>query len=178
MKFIKKHPVIIIFILLIVLAFIFRFNKDKLLQFGKNNPDQVQTTVVLNLPVGWIKSDDTLVALKIEKQVESGYKPIITLIKSTSRITAPKLYIDNFIAGAKSAIPSLRLTSDQRDDSDDYYLATIESFYYNNGLKINSLQKVFIKDNQVFTLTASYTDDITGEINQIFDTITDNQLTL
>ena len=177
MKFIKKHPVIIIFVLLTVLAFIFRFNGDKLLQFGKNNPDQIQTAT-LDLPTGWAKSDDTLVALKIEKQVESGYKPVVTLIKSTSDITDPKLYIDNLIAGAKSAIPSLRVTSDQRGNLDNYYLATIDSFYYNSGLKINSLQKVYIKDNQVFTLTASYTDDIITEINKIFDTIVDNQFTL
>lgn len=176
-KFVKRNPIVVIFVLLTVLAFIFRFAPTDS-WFTKKPTENTTQAMSVNLPSGWTQSDNTPIALKIEKQVESDYQPTITLIKSTVLSTdSPKDYIDKLIAGAKSSLPSLKIVSDDRQDINGLYLATINSFYYQDNLKISVYQQIFVKHSQVSTITASYTgdfQDIKVDVDQIFQTITDS----
>jgi hypothetical protein len=134
---------------------------------------------LLKLPENWSKVDDTAVALKLQKKVDKGLKPEIVLIKSESKdALTPAKYTDRLIAGARSAISSLRITDDKRNASEGNYSAMLSGYYFNNKTKISLLQRVYIKGETVNTLTASFTGDIAVEANQVMDSIVKEKLAL
>ena len=127
---------------------------------------------LLKLPDAWTKIEDKDVNLKLEKKVDSGLRPQIVFkeVQSDDALT-PAKYTDRIIAGAKSAIPSLKINSDMRNSLEKYYSAFISGTYTNKGQKINLMQRVYIKDKTVYVMTASYIGDLSTEVGQIFDNL-------
>jgi hypothetical protein len=157
-----------VLIIIVILGFII---------FRKPTPKPVVNQPVpqeqqFKLPDNWKTVENSTVALKLEKTVNQGLKPEIVLINSVSKdALTPAKYIDRLLAGAKSAIPSLRITKDQRSTDKDIYSATVSGYYFNNKTKVNLLQRIYIKGETVSTLTASFADGLESEINPILDSI-------
>ncbi|MFZ2152449.1 MAG: hypothetical protein WAV41_00125 [Microgenomates group bacterium] len=126
----------------------------------------------LGLPNGWTKVETSDTDLKLEKKVEASLQPQIVFKQIVSdEATSPAKYTNTIIAGARSAIPSLKITDDKRSSTDTLYTALITGSYLNRGQKVNILQRVYIKSNNVFVMTASYNGDLSDEINKIFDSL-------
>ena len=164
----KKYITIALIVIAIVLGFIISrkaFNKPTI-----ETPPTVEQ--LLKLPETWKNVADSDVALKLEKTVTSGLKPQIVLIKSSSKdALTPAKYTDRLIAGAKSAIPSFRVADDKRYSAENNYSAIITGYYYNKNIKISLIQRVYIKGEEVNTLTASFVGDINSEIESVLDNI-------
>jgi hypothetical protein len=142
-----------------------------------NQPIRIEE--LLKMPSDWSQVDDKDVTLKFEKKTEKGIKPQVVFKETqASEATAPAKYTDRLIAGAKSAIPSLRVTGDMRNSLEKYYSAFITAIYTNKGDKISLIQRVYIKGDKVFTLTGSYTGNLGNEINQILDNIVKEKVNL
>jgi len=139
----------------------------------KNQPTATPTPDAW-LPSGWTQISSSDNEIKLEKTVESGLKPQIVFDKSTLETgTDFTAYTSRLISGAKSAIPSLKYTQDDLSDSS----RTLSGFYYNQKKKVFITQKIFQKDNSVYTLTASYSDESgKSEITSIFDSIVSRRL--
>jgi len=164
----KKY---IAFLIIIGIVIGYFLSKNK---FNSQSITTITPTIEkqLNLPDSWTKIDDTVTDLKLEKKVDAGLKPQITLTTSTSKDTSnPSKYVNNLIAGARSAIPSYKVLNDKRNTDDTGYTARISGYYYNKNQKISLLQRVIIKGEKVFVLTSSFAGDQTQEIDQIFDSI-------
>lgn len=166
--------IILIIPLLIALYFSLR---------SSNKPQTVSLDILppvsqtIELPPSWERVEDPSSLYKFEKKVDQGLKPQIIFAKSESK-NAPNqdVYLNHLIAGARSAIPSLRVISDERQSFNDYYFSAISAYYYSRNTKINLLQRVYLKGETVYTLTASYVQDLSSEINQIFDTLVAKEL--
>ena len=134
---------------------------------------------LLKLPETWSQVADKDVSLKLEKKVDQGLKPQIVLQETQSaEASAPAKYTDTIIAGARSAIPSLKITDDKRNSSERLYTAFITGNYINRGQKINMIHRVYIKNQTVYVLSASFIGDLSAEINQIFDNIVKEKIFL
>lgn len=145
----------------------------------QNSPDNIDTTETVKYPSQWSKVDSDTSILKLEKEVESGIKPQISLTKGQLESTdSPQKYLTRLISGAKSAIPSLRLNQSSQTTNDDLVQTNLSGYYYNQKLKVNLLQRVYIKQGNIAVITASYSGNIDDEINQIFDQIYDQQIKL
>ena len=163
-----KKIIAVVLVIAIVVFFIFR--KTSIKSPAITTPVTVEQK--LNLPESWKQVESSAVAFKLEKNVVQGIKPQITLVKSESKdALLPKSYVEKLIAGAKSAIPSLRLDPVKTNQDGDIYTAMISGFYYNQKTKISLIQRIIIKDQTVYTLTASFTGDEALEANQILDSI-------
>lgn len=168
---------------LIVLAILIGFFASRQLglfsQKANVVTNHVSDTSSLNLPQGWNSVDSKDALLKLEKKTDKGVKPEIVLAKSTSKDAAkPAKYVDRLIAGARSTISTLTITSDKRQSEIGLYTANIAASYFNKKTKINILQRVYVKSETVYTLTASFTGDMSLEINQIFDMVVKQKVNL
>lgn len=139
----------------------------------QNKPSDVQAPQSW-LPSGWSELNSSDNELKLEKTVESGLKPQVVFEKSTLETgTDFTTYTSRLISGAKSAIPSLRYTQDDLSDSS----RILSGYYYNQKKKVFINQKIFQKDNFLYTLTASFSNELDKEeISSIFDSIVSRRL--
>lgn len=164
----KKILGFLIIVSLILFAVFYRNSNNK--DISKSN--QISEEQKLGLPDSWTKVEDAKVEYKLEKKVEKGLKSEIVLIKSESKDASnPTKYVDRLVAGAKSTIPTLRISTNKRSSENEIYLAVISGYYYNQKNIINLAQRVYIKGETVYTLTASFGDDLTAEIDQIMDAV-------
>ncbi|MGI5840971.1 MAG: hypothetical protein ACOX6N_02080 [Patescibacteria group bacterium] len=164
--------------LLIVLLFLVVRSQDS----SKDTPESNNLTTEnqLILPESWFYSEDNQGAtLKIEKLSDNDVRPGIILLESDlpPEIT-PKTYVDNLIKGARSTLPSLKIISD-KESVENYYLRSFNSSYTINGQKINIIQRIYVIDSQVYTLTASYLPveaSIESDVEQIFNSIFQSEI--
>jgi hypothetical protein len=141
--------------------------------------EPIKIEELLKMPSGWSQVEDKDVNLKFEKKVDKGLKPQVVFKETQStEASTPAKYTDRLIAGTKSAIPSFRVTGDMRNSLEKYYSAFITATYTNKGQKINLIQRVYIKGNTVYTLTASYTGELGNELNQILDNLVREKISL
>lgn len=172
-KFLTRGDFIAI---LILLTAIFAGN-----QINKKRVDEKSVTEISMeslLPIGWqIEEEiDDKVVFKVKKSVGTGVGPIVVLIKDQKENT-PENYLDQLIAGAKSTIPGLKYTKNNKEKQDGFQITELEGFYYNSNKKINLIQQVYQKDNQLFLITASWSEDseekeiLRKEIEQILKLI-------
>lgn len=172
----NKKNIAVIAVILLVTSF-FLLNKKpidlKNLGFGVTPTP----TVVAKYPDNWSEVDSEAL-VKLEKTITSGLKPEIILIKSEKPSEdSVKVYTDKIIAGAKSAIRSLVYETDKSTEVNGYSLRQLTGYYYNKNNKVKIIQNLYLKDNNLYTLTASYQDDSQeSEINTIFDRIVSEYL--
>jgi hypothetical protein len=169
----KKYIVALVIVAILVGFIVSRkpFQKESLVG------QQISREQLLGLPETWKSIGDTTVALKLEKTVDGTVKPQIVLINSSSKdALTPAKYTDRLVAGAKSAVPTLRIITDKRNAAENNYSALISGYYFNGKTKINLLQRIYIKGESVSTLTASYTGELEAEINRILDSIVQEKI--
>ena len=173
MKFnLKKLVAPGIVILIVAVLAIFAWRQDRQIDLQPEPKEEVI------LPNGWavsaVSQEDF--ELKIEKRAEDSLiRPTIVLISSDFEGENQEQYLDQLIAGAKRAIPSLRITQDELDQQNGWITRDLVGFYQTGGDRINLRQRVYIKDSQVYTITASYgvsePEEISDQIDQIFDQV-------
>ncbi len=170
-----KKVIILIIILIFLGGILSLVNKKIGLKEEKTEKISPQIKEILILPDGWsIIAERDGVELKIEKESERMIKPTIVLIKSTKKEANNDLYLEKIIQGAKYAIPSLQITTNQPADQDGFYIRNLRGFYYNGRYQVNLKQRLVIKNNEVWTLTASYDPKeklLEKEIEKIFDSV-------
>lgn len=174
----KKYIGIALIILAIALGFLVASKKRSAVQTVVTNP-VVSQQITSTLPSGWSQIVDPTVDVKLEKKVDSGVKPQIVFMKSSSKDASDSAkYVDRLIAGARSAIPSLVITSTKRNSTESFYSTILTGYYFNQKQKISLSQRVYVKDDSVYTITGSYTGDLATEINQILDSIVKEKIRL
>jgi len=169
----------IIIVVFVVLAYIFITSPKvdiKVPAFlgGKVSP----TPTVDNwLPKDWAQKESSDNKLILEKKVEMGLKPEIVWEKSEKKTDVEfSTYTNTLVAGARSAIPTLRYDMDKFVEG-DLNQRILGGYYYNQGKKIFINQRIYQKDSNFYTLTASYADsESETEVNSIFDKIVERRL--
>jgi len=111
------------------------------------------------------------------KKVELGLKPEIVWEKSEKKNDIDfETYTNTLVAGARSAIPTLRYDMDKFVEG-DLDQRILSGYYYNQGKKVLISQRLYQKDSNFYTLTASYADsESETEVNSIFDKIVERRL--
>ena len=167
MKKINIKEIIIPFVIvLIMIGFAFANNRPRSeLTIGPEKS-------TISLPQGWaISAEDQIdFDLKIEKRAEDGLiRPVIVLIESEAEFENDQEYVDSLIAGAKRTIPSLNLDF-EKSEASGFSVWDLSGFYYTGGDKISLVQRLYLKDSQVFALTGSFLEDGETKIQeQVFD---------
>lgn len=165
----KKYIIGSVLILFVIIGYYFYKHSFK------ETPVVIVPTIEqqLDLPKDWSKITDNKSSLKLEKKIVTGLKPQIVLtVTDAPEASAPARYVDRLVAGARSAIPSLKIISDKRSSEEGRYSATIFGYYYNQKTKVLIIQRVYVKGETVSVLTGSYADISDAEtINQILDSI-------
>lgn len=169
----KKIIAVIALVLLVALGYSLRQ------RFVRPTTKSSTSTSEVILPSDWSQVADSKVDLKFEKKVDSGLKPQIVVKQvETDDAATPARYTDTIIAGARSAIPSLKIIDDKRTSTEKYYLAVLTGSYQNQKQKVSLLQRVYIKDKTVTVITASYTGELANEVNSILDLVAKNKFGL
>ncbi len=164
---------LVVAILLITALSVFALRYFSRLSKSPSTPS-VPVSSSFVLPAGWQEVDPGKNLFKLTKLTDHPVKPAIVLIKSSldDSQTSPSLYVDRLVDGVRSTVPGYKLISSQSQDIDGFYLRIIQSSYRNSGQTVLLRQNIYLKDNTVYTLTASYpTTDIDNEIGLIFDNI-------
>jgi hypothetical protein len=165
----RKYLIIFIIVIGVILAY-------RLTSKATPSPESQPTqTDKVNLPQDWQAVNPTTgIYRQYEKNIATGYKPIITIVRSTQKATDIKSYTDQLIAGAKSTIPSLRFTDDKLGQSGDFSTREMLGFYnHSRNLKVFLDQRIYLKDSDSYVVTASYTPESasTDEIKKVMDGI-------
>lgn len=170
----------IIIVILIVLGIYVIYRGIRHFTYRPQTIPTTPTESVITLPEGWSKvTASTGASQKYEKVVTSGLKPEIVLTETTSTdATNSAKYSNLLIAGAKSALPSLRYLTDETKTTDPIFSRFLSGYYYNQKTKVNLLQRIYIEGESTSVLTASYDSRSanTTEINAIFDSIWSQRL--
>lgn len=181
----KKRDILISLAVVLILVFLAiragilpgREKLEKLTQYKLEIEKPTPIVEEFKVPQGWkrVEKDGEKVELKLEKETKAKIKPIIVLIKSETKETDFASYVDKLIKGAKSALPSLRINSDEEVEKQAYYGRGLTGYYYKGYNRVDIKQTIYIKDNQVYTITASTdpaeTEALKDEIESIFDSI-------
>ena len=101
--------------------------------------------------------------LKLEKESTAAIKPSIVLIISEAGSEDNAAYVDSLIKGAQSAIPSLTFTKNTTEEKDGFYARHLQGTFLNGKTKVNNMQSIYVKNGKVYTLTGSYTAQMTAE---------------
>lgn len=101
------------------------------------------------------------VVLKLEKEASAGMKPTIVVITSTTAEKDIPTYVDSLIKGAQSAIPTLVFPINTSQEKDGFYIRTVSGYFMNGANKINNTQQIYVKEGTVYTVTASFDNQIT-----------------
>jgi hypothetical protein len=162
-QFAKKNVAILLFVVLLIVFGIFTLKTNS----NKNTKKDVviektvtPTPVKINLPEGWtdVTAQTEEVEAKVEKTVDFGVKPTVILLKSQIQEQNTVAYVDKIIQGAKSAISTLTYTTDKTEEKDGFYVRNLQGYYLNGDTRVNVMQRMYVKGNKVYTITASYGD--------------------
>lgn len=136
---------------------------------------------IVVLPAGWEKvTKEGYENTYIKKQQnESDYTPTVAYDRNTVKETAADTYFSTMIAGAKSAIPSLTVTTNELSQYEGHQVMNLAGNYYQNGTRIQIRQRLFLKGTTLHTIAASYAEgqEISEEeIDAVFDYIVHNYI--
>ncbi len=150
----------------------------------KGNQDEEDTSSIqkeIVLPDGWTKvADEEYENTFIKKQEdENAFTPTVAYDRNTVQAEDPDDYFNKVIAGAQSAIPSLRLEKTEQSKFEGYTVLNLEGSYIENGDRIQIRQRLLVQDRTLHTLAASFmgTQDISEvEIDAMFDYIVQTEV--
>jgi hypothetical protein len=112
--------------------------------------------------------------VKFEKNVKnSTIKPTILLIKSGYSDTSPADYSYKIVQGAYSTLPSLSYYKDNIVEKAELYTRELTgSYYINKDTKVSLMQNLYLKENTIWVLTASYEgNEMEAELKEAFQLI-------
>lgn len=142
--------------------------------FDRNPPAETKIEQsTLTLPDGWKKAESSQNYLvKVEKN-DQKYKPQVVMSVNLFDDKDIAKYTDKLIRGVKVTLPRLKYLSDKTNNIDGNYERLLTGYYYNKNTKINLIQKLIAQENNLYVLTASYTDETSNseDISKIFDVL-------
>ncbi|MCL4384324.1 hypothetical protein M1116_02630 [Patescibacteria group bacterium] len=152
----------------------YRFNRESLQKLSSTSAPTPTTILAPAFPLGWTEApvQNDQVA-KLIKETKTGFQPTIVAIKNDYSGTDPQKYTDKLLKGARSAFPTLRVTSDSVDNTGPIFTRTFTGYYFLKGSKIYFKQTLLIKDNRLVTITASSSAD---DFEAAFAILVDRQL--
>ena len=169
----------IIIVVFVVLAYIFITKPEVDIKAPVFLGEKVSPTPTVDnwLSKDWAQKESSDDKLILEKKVELGLKPEIVWEKSEKKNDIDfETYTNTLVAGARSAIPTLRYDMDKFVEG-DLDQRILSGYYYNQGKKVLISQRLYQKDSNFYTLTASYADsESETEVNSIFDKIVERRL--
>ena len=165
-------------IILVLVIGVVAFKAIKSRRSAEVNPQTLVGQVdSFTLPQGWERVSDSKVMYKLVKNVNETVKPEIAVIQSVSKeASASAAYVDRLIAGARSTVSGLQFVENKRTEIGGVYEAQLEGYYPNQKIKVKVMQRVYIKGETVYTMTASFIGDVKNEVNLIFDYIAKDKL--
>ncbi|HLL61085.1 MAG TPA: hypothetical protein VK338_05180 [Candidatus Nitrosocosmicus sp.] len=129
----------------------------------------------IKLPLGWeITQPEAGISYKFVKNTNTDVTPTIVLIRTVANMSDPEKYVNTLLEGTKSALPNLILVTNKTTPVEGYYLRELSGSYNNGQNQVQIQQRIYIRNNQVTTLTASYVDvqgSTTPEVTQIFNSL-------
>lgn len=174
--FTRNKPYLSVLLLIAVIGGILFFASNAADEVTDHPPSTPMPVDKISYPEGWSEIDDEGVVLKVQKNDETKVVPTVVLVSSTAEIEDPAKYLDSLIQGAKLAIPSLVIETESSQEANGFYIRELSGYYFNGLDKVGIKQRAFVKDNNVYTLTASflYSDDtpqLAQDIEEIFSKI-------
>lgn len=172
----RNKPYLSVLLLIAVVGGILFFASsaaDEITDFPTSTPTPIEE---ISYPEGWFEIDDEGVVLKVQKDNEAEVVPTVVLVSSAAEIEDPAKYLDSLVQGAKRAISSLVIETESSQEAGGFYIRELSGYYFSGSDKVGIKQRVFVKDNNVYTLTASflYSDDtpqLAQDIEEIFSQI-------
>lgn len=158
------------------------FKKVELPKFPQKETEEKKEEG-MDLPEGWqeVEVAEEEVVVKLTKETESEIETNIVLMKIEDiDYESPEEYTDRLINGAKSALPSLTFSDDEVEEN-DYYIRKLTGRYWNAGDQVEVKQQIYVGENEVYVITASYasaasSEELTSEINNLFDKLSEEYL--
>jgi hypothetical protein len=158
------------------------FDQVNLPEIGRPKLEETEEENGIKFPEGWEEeSSEEDVVVKLSKETDTEIAANIVITKEENiEYETPEKYADRLIAGAKSTLPSLVYTDDQLEDNDQYLVRYLNGYYWQGGQQVGLSQKIYVGEDTVYVITASYDyqlkTELEEEINQNFDLLAEKHL--
>lgn len=165
--------VLLLIVVVGVILFLASNAADEITEIPTPSPALVEE---ISYPDDWLEIEDEDAVFKAQKDIEAEVLPTVVLVTSTAEIENPATYLDSLVQGAKRAISSLVIETESSQEIDNFYMRELSGYYFSGSDKVGIKQRVFVKGDNVHTLTASflYADDtelLAQEIEEIFSQV-------
>ena len=175
----KKIAIVTALVLLAIIIFLATRRPASQIKETNNQQKSETATKLANLPAGWTTVTNTDTTIKLEKTVTSGLKPEVVFKQTSSKdATVPAKYVDNLKAGARATLSGLIYSTDKRNSNDTGYSALLTGYYLNKGKKIYLDQRLYLKDETVYTFSGSSDSNLTGEVSQVLNSLVQEKIGL
>lgn len=165
--------VLLLIVVVGVILFLASNAADEITEIPTPSPALVEE---ISYPDDWLEIEDEDVVFKAQKDIEAEVLPTVVLVTSTAEIENPATYLDSLVQGAKRAISSLVIETESSQEIDNFYMRELSGYYFSGSDKVGIKQRVFVKGDNVHTLTASFlyaddTEPLAQEIEEIFSQV-------
>lgn len=172
----EYRPYLSVLLLIVVVGgilFLASNAADEITEIPTPSPALVEE---ISYPDDWFEIEDEDAVFKAQKDIEAEVLPTVVLVTSTAEIENPATYLDSLIQGAKRAISSLVIETESSQEIDNFYMRELSGYYFSGSDKVGIKQRVFVKGDNVHTLTASFlyaddTEPLAQEIEEIFSQV-------
>lgn len=172
----EYRPYLSVLLLIVVVGgilFLASNAADEITEIPTPSPALVEE---ISYPDDWLEIEDEDAVFKAQKDIEAEVLPTVVLVTSTAEIENPATYLDSLIQGAKRAISSLVIETESSQEIDNFYMRELSGYYFSGSDKVGIKQRVFVKGDNVHTLTASFlyaddTEPLAQEIEEIFSQV-------
>lgn len=186
-KELRKYAIVILIIVFLgfgVYLFTDYLEEVELPSIFQPRVEEVDEETDIDLAENWQKEEAPEGAIvKLSKDTEREISLNIILNKEEEiEYEDPQTYTDRLIAGTRSSLPTLVYIDDQTDQVNDYFVRYLEGYYWQAGLQIGLSQRIYLEEDVVYVITASYDNrdrqELEEEINQNFDQLTEEYIRL
>jgi hypothetical protein len=133
-------------LILVTLSWLFKKPENSISEMVIRNKENI------SLPDKWQKINDN----KYQKNID-GYKPTIALAETEiGEVEDIQKYIDRLVNGARSTIPTLRINTNQKIESEKMQGRKLGGYYYQGKQMINLVQLIDVRGKRVMTVSGSY----------------------
>lgn len=165
--------VLLLIVVVGVILFLASNAADEITEIPTPSPALVEE---ISYPDDWLEIEDEDAVFKARKDIEAEVLPTVVLVTSTAEIENPATYLDSLVQGAKRAISSLVIETESSQEIDNFYMRELSGYYFSGSDKVGIKQRVFVKGDNVHTLTASFlyaddTEPLAQEIEEIFSQV-------